>query len=74
MPSNEKKGYIVDFISGKKVKATPEEFEAVQVFSKQLVEDYNYPQEHIQTRPQFRVKARPSHLWLPQSLLSIVEY
>ena len=55
-----KEGYIIDYISGKEVKATPEEIEAVQVFSKQLVEDYGYPKEHIQTRPQFRVKARPS--------------
>jgi type I restriction enzyme M protein len=55
-----KKGYIIDLISGQEVKATPEEIEAVQVFAKQLVEDYNYPKEHIQTRPQFRVKARPS--------------
>ncbi len=51
---------IKDFISGKEVKATPEEIEAVQVFSKQLVQDYNYPAENIQTRPQFRVKVRPS--------------
>ena len=51
---------IKDFISGKEVKATPEEIEAVQVFSKQLVQDYNYPVENIQTRPQFRVKVRPS--------------
>ena len=55
-----KEGYIVDYISGQSVKATPEEIEAVQVFSKQLVEDYNYPKEQIQTRPQFRVKRRPS--------------
>src|SRR3954453_4177981 len=55
-----KEGYIVDYISGQIVKATPEEVEAVQVFSKQLVEDYNYPKSHIQTRPQFRVKRIPS--------------
>jgi type I restriction enzyme M protein len=55
-----KDGYIIDFISGQEVKSTPEELDAVQVFSKQLVEDYNYPKENIQTRPQFRVKARPS--------------
>ncbi len=53
-------GYIIDFISGKKVKDTPEEREAVQVFAKSLVEDYNYPKENLQTRPQWRVKARPS--------------
>lgn len=55
-----KNGYVSDYISGYNVKASPEEIEAVQVFSKQLVEDYSYPKEHIQTRPQFRVKARPS--------------
>lgn len=42
------------------VKGTPEEIEAVQVFSKLLVEDYGYPKAHIRTRPQWRVKARPS--------------
>ena len=55
-----KEGCIVDFISGQQVKATPEEIEAVQIFAKQLVEDYGYPKEHIQTRPQYRVKQRPS--------------
>lgn len=57
-----KEGYLFDFISGTEVKATPEEVNAVQVFSKILVEDYNYPKSHIRTRPQFRVKARPSDL------------
>ena len=51
---------ITDYISDIKVNATPEEIEAVQVFSRQLVEDYGYPKEHIQTRPQHRVKLRPS--------------
>jgi len=60
MTTETRSGYIIDFISGQEVKATPEETEAVQVFAKQLVEDYNYPKEYIQTRPQFRVKARPS--------------
>ncbi|MCX6760442.1 MAG: N-6 DNA methylase [Candidatus Nealsonbacteria bacterium] len=55
-----KDGYIVDYISGEKIKATPEEIDAVQIFSHQLVEDYNYPKDRIQTRPQFRVKVRPS--------------
>ena len=27
-----------------------------------MVEDYNYPCEYIQTRPQFRVKVRPSDI------------
>ena len=51
---------ITDYISGIQVNATPEEIDAVQVFSKQLVEDYGYPKEHIQTHPQYRVKIRPS--------------
>ncbi len=51
---------MIDYISGTEVKETPEEVNAVQVFSRILVEDYKYPQENIQTRPQFRVKARPS--------------
>jgi type I restriction enzyme M protein len=55
-----KEGYIIDFISGEQVKGTPEEIEAVQVFSKQLVEDYGYQKNQIQTRPQYRVKASPS--------------
>lgn len=55
-----KEGYIIDFISGLEVRDTPEEREAVQVFSKVLVEDYGYPKPHIQTHPQWRVKVRPS--------------
>ena len=55
-----KVGYITDFISGELVKSTPEEIEAVQVFSRILVEDYNYPKSNIQTRPQWRVNSRPS--------------
>jgi type I restriction enzyme M protein len=51
---------LIDFISGIEIKATHEEIEAVQVFAKQLVEDYGYPKEHIQTHPQHRVKIRPS--------------
>ncbi len=55
-----KEGYIVDFISGQPVRETPEEVEAVQPFSKILVDDYGYPKEYIHTRPQYRVKVRPS--------------
>ncbi len=51
---------IIDYISNSKINKTPEEVEAVQPFSRQLVEDYNYPKENIQTHPQFRVKVRPS--------------
>jgi type I restriction enzyme M protein len=51
---------ITDYISGVDVKAGPEEVEAVQVFSKKLVEEYGYNKNQIQTRPQFRVKTAPS--------------
>ena len=51
---------ITDYISGLSVKATPEEVNAVQVFSKILVEDYHYPKECIQTHPQYRLKSSPS--------------
>ncbi len=54
-----KEGYIIDYISGQQVKETPEEVDAVQPFSKILVDDYGYPKDCIQTRPQYRVKARP---------------
>jgi type I restriction enzyme M protein len=53
---------LIDYISGVEINATPEEIEAVQAFSKQLVEDYGYPKEHIQTHPQYRVKLRPSDI------------
>jgi len=53
-------GYIIDYISGNHVKGTPEEIEAVQPFSKKLVEDYGYPTANIMTHPQYRVKVRPS--------------
>lgn len=52
--------YIKDYISGVNVRATPEEVEAVQVFSQRLVEDFGYPKKNIITRPQFRVRRRPS--------------
>ena len=51
---------ITDFISGVSVRTTPEEIHAVQVFSKLLVNDYGYPRGQIRTRPQWRVKVRPS--------------
>lgn len=43
-----KEGYIHDYISGLPVKETPEEIEAVQPFSKILVNDYGYPKDNIQ--------------------------
>jgi len=53
-------GFVRDFITGKLLRATPEEVEAVQVFARRLVDDFNYPKSRITTRPQFRVRARPS--------------
>lgn len=53
-------GYLVDFVSGVQVRATPEEIEAVQVFARRLVEDFGYPKKCITTRPQYRVRRRPS--------------
>ncbi len=58
--SIDKPGYILDYVSGIAVKATPEELESVQVFARRLVEDYSYPTSHLQTRPQYRVRKRPS--------------
>lgn len=55
-----REGYIIDYISGLQVKETPEEVEAIQPFSKILVDDYGYPKSHVHTRPQYRVKVRPS--------------
>ena len=43
---------VTDYISGKQVKASAEEIEAVQVFARKLVDDLGYPKSHIQTRPQ----------------------
>jgi type I restriction enzyme M protein len=53
-------GTITDYVSGVPVKATREEYEAVQVFSRRLVEDYGYQKAQLQTRPQFRVRSSPS--------------
>ena len=55
-----REGYIIDFISSLQVKESPEEIDAVQPFSKILVDDYGYPKSHIHTRPQYRVKVSPS--------------
>jgi type I restriction enzyme M protein len=53
-------GYLTDYVSGTRIRATPEEVDAVQVFARRLVEDYGYPKENLRTRPQFRVRKRPS--------------
>lgn len=51
---------IVDYVSGIEVDAKPEEVQAVQPFSKILVEDYNYPKSELRTHPQLYVKSHPS--------------
>ncbi len=55
-----KVGEVKDYISGITIKATPEEIDAVQVFSQRLVEDFGYLKSQIQTKPQFRVRKSPS--------------
>lgn len=57
-----KDGYMIDYISGNEVRATPEEVQAVQPFCRMLVEDYGYPPSVISAHPQFRIRARPSDI------------
>ena len=54
------KDKIIDFVSGLEVVAKPEELQAVQPFSKILVEDYHYPKFELQVHPQLTVKSCPS--------------
>ncbi|CAI2165521.1 2665_t:CDS:2 [Funneliformis geosporum] len=51
---------IIDYISGAKVNATPEEIEAVQPLAQELVEVYGYNKNEIKTHPQFRISLSPS--------------
>ncbi len=53
-------GFTSDYITGTRVRATAEEVDAVQVFARRLVQDYGYAKSQIQTRPQYRVRLRPS--------------
>lgn len=53
-------GYIIDYITGKEIRGGEEEELATQPYSKILVEDYNFSKDQIQTRPQFKVRSRPS--------------
>lgn len=55
-----KSGYISDYISGKDVRATPEETDATQPFAQILVNDYHYEKAQIITHPQYFVKKSPS--------------
>lgn len=52
--------YITDYVSGQRIKAGPEEVEAVQIFSRRLIEEYGYDRLQVRTRPQFRIKESPS--------------
>ena len=53
-------GYTWDYVSGKQIRATPEQVDAVQVLSRRLIEDLGYPRTHLQTQPQYRVRRSPS--------------
>lgn len=53
-------GFVSDYVSGTQIRATPEEIQAIQVFARRLVEDCGYNKSQIQTRPQYRVRIRPS--------------
>lgn len=43
--------YVIDFISGQKLRATPEEVQAVQPFARILVDDYGYPKMSFRRAP-----------------------
>src|SRR5437016_4011163 len=57
-----RKSMVIDYVSGKEVSATPEEIEAVQPLTKELVEIYGYSKPEIITHPQFRIPLSPSDL------------
>jgi len=53
--------FVHDYITGEIVrKGVKEHGEAVNIFSKKLVEELGYSKKQIQTIPQFRVKVSPS--------------
>lgn len=57
----EKKEGIEDYLTGQWVRSgVTEHKEAVNVFTKKLIEDLAYSKKQIQTIPQFRVKVSPS--------------
>jgi len=56
-----KQGYVKDYLTNQLVKTGIKEHkEAVNIFTKKLVEELGYSKEQIQTIPQFRVKVSPS--------------
>jgi type I restriction enzyme M protein len=58
---NIKKEGVQDYLTGEWVRAgVTEHKEAVNVFTKKLIEDLGYSKKQIQTIPQFRVKVSPS--------------
>jgi len=57
----EKKTGVQDYLTGQWVRSgVTEHKEAVNVFTKKLIEDLGYSKKQIQTIPQFRVKVSPS--------------
>ena len=57
----EEKEGVQDYLTGRWVRSGIKEHkEAVNIFTKKLIEDLRYSKEQIQTIPQFRVKVSPS--------------
>ncbi len=54
-PVTAREGYVIDYISRKEVKATPEEIEARQPFERILLQEFGYSKKQIQTVPQFYI-------------------
>ena len=50
----------IDYISGIKINATPEELEAIQPLAQELVEIYGYYKDEIKTHPQYHISLSPS--------------
>ncbi|BDV02406.1 MAG: hypothetical protein HPAVJP_2950 [Candidatus Hepatoplasma vulgare] len=53
---------ITDYITTKKINATPEEVESIQPFSEELFKIYGYPKNNITTHPQYRIPKSPGSL------------
>jgi type I restriction enzyme M protein len=51
---------IIDYVSGKIVKPTPEEIESKQPYLHHIVDVLGYPKSVIQTYPQHRIRKSPS--------------
>ena len=60
IPADSDPRFLTDFVSGKRVRATPEQRDAVQVFARRLVDELGYDRSLLQTQPQFRIRHAPS--------------